>query len=462
MDKPVADVMAAALVGKIVGGWHLREYIGKGKSAVVFLAAKNGRRAALKIFYPDLVQRYGRDAQLKRIEREQALRDKAHPNLVRVLDGGESGEYLFVAMEHFESKNLAEVLREIPASAVRILMSQIAAAAKFLEDSSFVHRDIKPENIGIAPDLQSAKLLDLGVIRPLDLSSLTDQGDQLHFIGTLQYSPPELLFREEEHSVEGWRAVTFYQLGAVLHDLLMRRPLFEEFKNPYARLVRAVEREIPRIDAGSTDADLRLLAQNCLSKVPRQRLDTVRWEDFNRPELADPMDAARRKIAQRRVAATQGTPRSHSPIEDLLSGQSFALQTSIYSAVVSTCKAESLPRYSTQRIREPNPFLLRTLFEPSAKDGLALHFAVYCQGEVLDPATNLHELCIWACVSPSRNAVPAEPGPTDPFHSVKGTLIDQDVRSHVQGLLLLAYAEALGLAPTESNSVHWIRTESGS
>ena len=196
-------------------------------------------------------------------------------------------------MEYFSGSNIASVLSEIPASEIRTLISQIATAAKFLADLSFAHRDIKPENVGLSPDMKSAKVLDLGVIRPFDLSNITDEGDQSYFVGTLQYSPPELLFREEEQSVEAWRAITFYQLGGILHDLLMRKPLFEDFKNPYARLVRAVEREIPRIDSSAADADLRLLAQDCLAKVPGQRLDTVTWEDFSRPKVADPMEAAR-------------------------------------------------------------------------------------------------------------------------------------------------------------------------
>jgi hypothetical protein len=278
----------------------------------------------------------------------------------------------------------------------------------------------------------------------------------------LQYSPPELLFREEEQSVEGWRAVTFYQLGGVLHDLLLRKPLFEQFKNPYARLVRAVEREIPSVDAPDVDADLRLLAQNCLAKIPRQRLDTVKWEDFSQPKLADPMESARRRIAQHRVAAAQVALKAPIATEDMLGSQSFALRTSIQSAVVSTCKAESLPRYSTQKIREPNPFLLRTLFEPSPKDELQWYLAVYCQGEVLDATANLQELRLWACSSPKREAVPAEPDPSAPGHSTRGALIDQDVRLHVQQFLLLAYAEALDYPTTGSEPVHWFKIEGDS
>ena len=349
---------------------------------------------------------------------------------------------LFVAMEYFPGTNLAQSLSEIPPAEVRSLISQIASAAKFLEDSSFAHRDIKPANVGVSADMKLAKLLDFGVIRPLDLSNVTDEGDQHHFVGTLQYSPPELLFREEQHSLEGWRAITFYQLGGVLHDLLMRKPLFSDFANPYARLVRAVEGEVPRVDSTEADADLRLLAQNCLAKVAAQRLDTVQWEDFSKPKVSDPMEAARRKIAQHRTAAAQAQQSSSAP-EDLLESQCFALRTSIYSVIVNTIKTEVLPRYSLQRIREPNPYLIRVLLEPSAKDGLESYFSLFCQGTVIDPQAALHELRFWACVSRAPELVPDEPDPGAPHFAVQGTLIEQDIRTHIQQRLLLAYAAGL-------------------
>lgn len=458
MDKHSAEKLTAELLDQTLGGWLVEKYINHGKSAVVFLASKGVQKAALKVFDPEIVERYGRDAQRKRIERERSLIGKSHPNLVSVYDGGEHGRFFFVVMEYFDGKNLAEVLLVVPPSEVRSIISQIALAAKFLEEASFAHRDIKPENIGISPDMKSAKLLDLGVLRPFDLSNVTDEGDQRYFIGTLQYSAPELVFREEEQSIEAWRAITFYQLGAVLHDLLMRKSLFEEFRNPYGRLVLAVEREIPLIDNSEADADLRLLAQNCLAKVPSQRLDTVKWEDFSQPKVADPMDKARRKIAQHRVAAVQAlqVPTSQ---EDLLSAQIFSLRTSIFSAVVSTTKTESFPRYSTQIIREPHPYLLIVLFEPSEKNGLECYFALYCLGVILDPTANLHELRIWACVSSRRESVPAEPEPSAPSRAAKGALIEQDIRQHIQECLLLAYADALDTGKNKMEAGQWLKLE---
>jgi len=304
--------------------------------------------------------------------------------------------------------------------------------------------------------MRSAKLLDLGVIRPFDLSNLTDEGDQHHFVGTLQYSPPELLFREEEQSIEAWRAITFYQLGAVLHDLLMRRPLFEEFKSPYAKLVRAVEKEIPLIDSREADPDLRLLAQNCLHKAPGYRLDTVKWDDFSQPVVVDPMEAARRRIAQRRVAAGQAEEISMSH-EDLINLQAFTLRTSIFSAVVSILKTENFPRYTTQTSGHADPYMLRVLFEPSPRNGLGYYFAVFCRGAVVDAKANFCELGIWACVSSSESSLPTEPDHCIPCRAVRGALIEQDIRLHVHRTLMLAYADALDIGAIGAEPVLWLK-----
>lgn len=66
------------LVGRLVSGWLVQKLINNGKSAAVFMAEKAGVRAALKIFDPAIVQRYGRAAQLERINRERSLIGKEH------------------------------------------------------------------------------------------------------------------------------------------------------------------------------------------------------------------------------------------------------------------------------------------------------------------------------------------------------------------------------------------------
>ena len=308
MDSIGAKRLVDDLTGKVVGGWKILGHLGTGKSAVVFRATQDGEERALKVFDPDLVERSGKERQLHRIERELSLKDKLHPNLVRVFDGGECPHtgHLFVVMELIDAPNLAEVLPDIPRESIRPIIAQVADAAHFLENLTphIAHRDIKPDNIAISRDFSHATLLDLGVILPIDLAEKTpsSDGERRFFVGTLRYSPPEFLVRQEEYSVEGWRAVTFYQLGAVLHDLIMKARIFEEFAEPYPRLVMAVQEENANITAKDVSEELILLAKNCLSKHPDIRLRYVTWDDFA-VKSAVPSPAMRAKERVRRRLA---------------------------------------------------------------------------------------------------------------------------------------------------------------
>lgn len=300
MDQTQAKHLVESLQGKNVGGWAIDGFFGNGKSAVVLPAVRNGQEGAIKIFHPELVERYGKRAQLQRIHREITLIGAEHPNLVRILDGGEclDSGHLYVVMERLRHPNLHSLLGKVPLAAVPKLISQVASAARFLEDRGLVHRDIKPENIAVTPDFTRAILMDLGVLRPIGLQELTDI-DQRLFIGTLRYSSPEFLLRMEEDSVEGWRAVTFYQLGAVLHDMLMGRVLFEEYSEPFSRLVDAVRSVVPQIY--SEDARSATLAKHCLVKNPRTRLELVTWTSFSEiaSDEAPALTSVRERIRKR-------------------------------------------------------------------------------------------------------------------------------------------------------------------
>jgi serine/threonine protein kinase len=163
MGKQTAEEMSETLVGRTIGGWLIERLINSGKPAAVFLARRADQEAALKLFDPGIIQKYGGyDAQLERIEREASLVGRSHPNLVRIYGGGEDQGFLFVAMEYFPGPHLGEALRQIPASEVRPLISQIASAARFLEGSSFAHRDIKPENIAVLLTFQGGDACQAG------------------------------------------------------------------------------------------------------------------------------------------------------------------------------------------------------------------------------------------------------------------------------------------------------------
>lgn len=308
MDKAQAQLFKDELQGARIGGWDITGSFGNGKSAVVMRGVKDDQVAALKVFHPELIERYGKDVQLERIRRESSLVGANHPNLVQIYGGGECPVtgHLYVAMEALPYGNLRERLGQIPLNTVSAIISQVASAARFLEDRGLAHRDIKPENIAVSDDLSRAVLLDLGVLRPVGISGLTDV-DQRPFIGTLQYSSPEFLLRKEADTLEGWRAVTFYQLGAVLHDLLTGKPIFEQYCEPFSELVEAVKSVNPIIT--SEDARLASLAKKCLLKNPNTRLELVSWPDFSEsPAEAQSVVSIRDRLKDRQKLASALRP----------------------------------------------------------------------------------------------------------------------------------------------------------
>ncbi|WP_295935234.1 protein kinase [uncultured Xanthomonas sp.] len=304
MDTAQAQLFRNELEGANIGGWLIKGYFGHGKSAVVMRGARNGEVAAIKVFHPELVERFGKDTQLERIRRETSLIGAHHQNVIRILDGGECPDTgrLYVAMEALPWKNLKERLSDVSVAHARSLVEQLASAAKFLEDRGLAHRDIKPENIAVSDDLTALKLLDLGVIRPFGVGGLTDL-DARVFIGTLRYSSPEFLNREELDTEEGWRALTFYQIGAVLHDMLMHKEIFEEYSEPFALLVDAVKSVNPEVH--SSDVDLVRVCRNCLVKDPLARLEIVKWEHFYPDTVSDTRDIAFRRIRERQAYYAQ-------------------------------------------------------------------------------------------------------------------------------------------------------------
>jgi serine/threonine-protein kinase len=426
---------------------------------------------ALKIFDPELVERFGKDVQKERIRRELSLKRKSHPNLVGILDGGfdEEKQFYFVVMEFIGFPSLSSVLDQVPRSSVWTLISQVAEAARFLEKEGFSHRDIKPDNIVVATDFSKAVLLDFGVIQPIGLGRITDTEDQRRFVGTLQYSSPEFLFREEDDSPESWRALTFYQLGGVLHDLLMKRRLFDEFSEPFARLVEAVKSEDPKIDARDVSPDLVLLAKNCLVKDPKTRLKFVSWGDFApRPAKTSSIAEAKQRILKRRgalqssgiISADGDAERKELALRRLQEGIESKLQALLRAECIGSDFFPPLELHVTQGTTGATSHLL-ICFSQSQKAGLSAHLCVHFHVELLEATSSV----VRVTQSVGLSGRPLE---LSDFEKVKtsefftGVFDENAIRQRLQELLYSALDRAQGICSdgeAKKKDVIWLAGE---
>ncbi|MHB8354399.1 MAG: protein kinase domain-containing protein [Burkholderiales bacterium] len=301
------------------GGYEHLDFLAAGGSAAVYRVVRNGKLTAFKAFNPDFFAGTGGDAERHRLDVQKRLIGHGCASLIQTFQVTEAEGTAFVEMEYIEWPQLTKKLAEVPDDAIVPLISQLVDAVRFLDSLNVVHRDIKPENIHVSPDFKYLKLLDLGVVREFDTpdasdASVTDHNSQRPFLATAQYSSPEYLFRLDEPTAKLWQGLNIYQVGAVLHDLIKKEPLFKHEMSLGNRwlVARAVLTKQPTFSDSVPNRLLALkaLASRCLTKDLDTRLQVVGWEDFLLEGTNDPVGALRSRLAKDSISArrTAGEP----------------------------------------------------------------------------------------------------------------------------------------------------------
>lgn len=289
------------------GGYSQPTYVGSGGSAAVYKVDTPSGAHAIKVYDPKFLAYENAQAETRRLSLQRSLIGHDCPTLVKVFSVEEAEGTAFIEMEFVTWPQLKVVLASVPDDKISGLIQQLVEAVVFLEKLDIAHRDVKPENIHVTEDFSHLKLIDLGVSRtmsPRDEESGdgTDHGQKRPFIATAQYSSPEYLFRLDAPSPSLWRALNIYQVGAVLHDFLNKKPLFDDEVNLDNRwlVARAVLTKVPSFP----DADpMRLAAQKalatrCLAKDMETRLRIVSWSDFTFEAATDGLSALKSRLAK--------------------------------------------------------------------------------------------------------------------------------------------------------------------
>ena len=234
---------------KLTRTWRLGPQLGEGGFSKVYLAQdENGKSGVIKLVPKD-----------PRAERELLFEElDGAPNVVPILDRGESGDYFVLVMTRAEKSlwdHLDETGEQLTVNeAVSVLVDIVEALAE-VEGRGVVHRDIKPENILLLDGRWC--LADFGIAR---YAEATTASDTWKGAKTAAYAAPELWRGDRATS-----ATDVYALGVVAYELITgKRPfLGPDFRHQHLE-------ESPGPIPGIPDR-LRSLVGECLYKGQEAR-----------------------------------------------------------------------------------------------------------------------------------------------------------------------------------------------
>jgi len=243
----------------LIPGYQIDQMLNSGGMGKIYLGHQKSleRKVAIKVFDRSLLTEVPQ-LQENFIQEALIISQLNHPNIVQVIDRGQSGEELWFVMEFIEGVHLGKAitLDRLNLSQKYKVALEICSAIDYAHKNNILHRDIKPENILINMHCQ-VKVLDFGIAS--DTSQLA--GNNL-VAGTWRYMAPELINQSDKPSVQS----DIFSLGLVLHELFSGAPTGSETHRHYQSL-QITHPETPEL--------VDKCIESCINSNPALRPGTV-------------------------------------------------------------------------------------------------------------------------------------------------------------------------------------------
>ena len=237
------DQAARDLSEQHIGAYRLLRLLGEGGMGSVYLAERDDgsfvQRVALKLVRADFVNAETR----ARFFRERNFHARlVHPHIAQLHDGGVTADGTpYFTLEYIEGEPITKYC-DTHALDIRqrlLLILQVCAAVEYAHRNLIVHRDLKPTNILIGGD-GTAKLLDFGIAKLLDVQPGEEQTVTQARMMTPQYASPEQVLGEPITT-----ATDVYAIGVLLYELLCGRLPYARADSGTISWAKAVVEEAP-------------------------------------------------------------------------------------------------------------------------------------------------------------------------------------------------------------------------
>lgn len=254
--------------------YRLGRHLATGGMGEVYLGedTTTGEMVVIKRLRPDLLSSHP-EAVERFIREGELLRRLNHPNIVKMLDSGETDGRRFIVMEYVSGGTLRDLLQQqqrLEPYRVIELGLELADALARAHHLGIIHRDLKPENVLLAAD-GTPRLTDFGLAYQRQYTPrLTEPGI---LIGTVAYMSPEA-HRGEDLDAAG----DIWSLGIILYEMLsgshpFQRPTLSD------TLLAILNEPLPALTAagpGKITVPLVALLERMLVKDRRERLGSAR------------------------------------------------------------------------------------------------------------------------------------------------------------------------------------------
>lgn len=207
--------------GQIIGDrYQFVRKVGKGAFGTVLLVNDTfvDEQIILKFINTQLA---ADESAIKRFIHElRYTRKITHPNVIRIFDLLNFGEWQAISMEYFESHTLAQEIKNHQRmdiqQALKILI-QITRGMQAAHNAGVIHRDMKPPNI-LINDEGLVKVVDFGIAAAARNTEtrLTKTGT---LVGTPTYIAPEQVLGKPVDN-----RTDIYSLGIIMYEMLSGNP----------------------------------------------------------------------------------------------------------------------------------------------------------------------------------------------------------------------------------------------
>jgi serine/threonine-protein kinase len=261
--------MKNELAGQNLGGYQLKEEIGRGSMGVVYRGKQIalGRDVAIKV----LPQALAHDASyIARFIREaQIIAGLNHPNIVHIYDAGQQNKSLYFVMEYVEGPTLASLLHldgSIPDYLAVEYAADIADALDVAyKERHVIHRDIKPENL-MLNRWGKIKIMDFGLARAPGHQQITVAKT---LVGSIYYASPEQVWG---HPLDNRSDI--YALGVVLYEMVCgQRPFTGRSMPELTHAITQGNLQPPRVHNPEISPELEAVILTALATDREQRYE---------------------------------------------------------------------------------------------------------------------------------------------------------------------------------------------